>query len=159
MAGKPTATGAVASPQGTQNAGGMRISTWLQGVACGMLFILATPTAVLAMCLLMPALLSFVADREPGRPVTRAVLLFGSAGSCAPFVALWRTSHGMADMWLLVGDIRTLAIAWSAQALGWLIAEILPFLMGLIGEAQTRIEINRMQKRREALMQEWHSTD
>ncbi len=146
-------------PVAPRNPGAANISTWLQGVACGVLFIVATPTAVLGVLLLMPTLLSFVADREQGRAVTRAVVLFGFAGSCAPFVSLWHTAHGMEDVWLLITDIRTLAIAWSAQALGWLLAQILPFFIGLIGEAKIRMEIARLQKRRDALAEEWSSAD
>ena len=42
--------------------------TWLQGLLCGAMVTLATPTALLLGVILGPALLAVLLDHEPGRP-------------------------------------------------------------------------------------------
>jgi hypothetical protein len=61
---------------------------WLQGLLCGALATIATPTAVLLGVLLGPALLAMLLDREPGRPTGRSVALFAMAASVAPLKTL-----------------------------------------------------------------------
>jgi len=50
---------------------------WVQGLLCGALVTLATPTAVLAGVLLLPAVIVHLMDTTEGRPILRTVLLFG----------------------------------------------------------------------------------
>lgn len=160
MVMKSVATAKPAQSKHTsKRAGTAGLSPWLQGVACGVLLIVAAPTALLGAALLLPTLLAMLAENQPGRPVARAVLLFGLAGACAPFNLLWHGSHRLADAMLIAADIRVLAVAWSAQAAGWLLSQALPLLMAAFIEAKTRITIARLQKRREQLWEEWDAPD
>jgi hypothetical protein len=156
MARKAPTAAALAASRPAAHSG---MAPWLQGLACGVLLIVATPTALLCTALLLPTVMAMLSEHQPGRPVSRVVMLFGLAGSCTPFSALWRAGHTMPDALALVSDIRVLAIAWSAQGVGWLLSQLVPLLLGLLGEQKTRIEIARLQKRREALWEEWHSPE
>ncbi len=135
-----------------------QFSTLIKGATLAAVFILATPSAMMASILLLPSLLAWIGDRAPGHPTVRAVLLFGMAASCAPLDILWRNGHQMADALALLSDTRTLALAWAAQAGGWLLTQVMPVLIGAWGEAQHRIEVIRLNRRRETLQQEWNST-
>jgi hypothetical protein len=127
----------------------------LQGVVLGALAILATPTAALAVVLLLPTAMAMASDRLPGRPVGRAVLLFGLAGACFPMSLLWRSGHGFDGALALATDLRSLAICWSAQAGGWLVAQLLPIAIGLYLEAEARTEMALLDRRRAATSAEW----
>jgi hypothetical protein len=130
-------------------------SFWLLALCGAAGLILATPTMILAAILLMPTALAWISDREPGRPTARAVLLFGLAASCWPFALLWRAGHRSDLVLMVVSDIRVLAIAWTAQAAGWLLTQILPLLIGLYAEASTHLVVGRLRSRRDTLAEEW----
>ena len=72
---------------------------WLQGLLCGAMVTLATPTALLLGVLLGPALLAIVLDREPGRPRARSIALCSMAAAVDPLRTLWtdRPQHGHGD--------------------------------------------------------------
>jgi hypothetical protein len=128
---------------------------WASGLACGIVFLAATPTALLTGILLLPTVMGVLADRQPGRPCARVVLLFGLAGACQPLNVLWRSGQQIDAAWALALDIHTLAIAWAAQAGGWMLTQILPILIGLAMEAQIGLVAQRLVRRRDALRAEW----
>ena len=140
-------------PQAPPGGGATR---WLQGLVCGVALLVATPSALLAGVLLLPTVMAWMGDRQPGQPTARAVLLFGLAASCQPLDLLWRAGHRMEDAVVLITDVRTLAIAWSAQAGGWMLTQLLPLLIGFFVEAQANIVAQRLQKRLESLQEEWN---
>ena len=128
---------------------------WLQGLACGALITLATPTALLGGVLLLPTIVVYFIDRSDGRPTLRAVLLFGLAASVRPLLALWTGGHSMDLSFALLADVATPVMAWSAQGGGWLLAQLVPLLMRLTLEAQARLEISRLRAERAKLAEEW----
>jgi len=134
---------------------GRGASLWLLGLVCGVVLLAATPSALLAGVLLLPTLMVWMSDRQPGLPTARAVLLFGLAASCQPLDLLWRAGHRIEDAVVLVTDLRTLAIAWSAQAGGWMLTQLLPLLIGFYVETQASLTAQRLQKRLENLQEEW----
>jgi hypothetical protein len=89
---------------------------WLQGLLCGAMVTLATPTALLLGVLLCPAVLALVLDRQPGRPKARGVALFNMAAAVDPLRTLWMSGHSMSNASALLGDMRILGTAWSAAA-------------------------------------------
>ncbi len=124
---------------------------YLQGLACGAVAALATPSAVLGAALLLPALLAWFTERAPGRPLARCMALFGAAGALPSLAALWRGGGGLPASLDAALDLHDLALAWAAQAGGWLLAEALPLAgAGLIAavagsrERQLRAERARI---------------
>src|SRR4051794_33615031 len=99
---------------------------WLQGLLCGAMATLATPTALLLGVLLAPALLALVVDRQPGRPRARSIALCGMAASIDPLRALSTGDHSIFNATTLLGNSRVVGAAWIAAAAGWLLAEIAP---------------------------------
>lgn len=128
---------------------------WLPALACGLVILFARPTAMLLLIFLLPSAMALVSDRSPGRPVARAVLLFGLAAACHPLDILWRSGHRMEDAMALATDLPTIATAWAAQAGGWLLTQLLPIVMTAALEAQARAEAARLAKRRADLLEEW----
>ena len=61
-----------------------RSMIWLQGLLCGAMVTLATPTALLLGVLLGPALLAIALDHEPGRPRARSIALWSMAAAVIP---------------------------------------------------------------------------
>ncbi len=116
----------------------------------------AAPMVVLAGILLLPMLMSWATDASPGRPVTRAVLLFGLAASCPTLVSLWSEGDRMADAVALGTEIPTLAISWAAQAGGWLLTQLLPLLVSVAINRNTQAAIARLERRRADMLQEWN---
>ena len=125
-------------------------------IGAGLLFVaLATPSAVLLCCLLLPSFLVWLAENQAGKPVTRAVLLYGLAAACGSLDTLWRAGHQMQDALTLAMDPHNLALAWAAQAAGWLLTQCLPMLIGVAMEARATLAIATLKRRRARLHEEW----
>jgi len=98
-----TAAGSCASGAPVER---QRSLAWLQGLVVGALVALATSTALLLAVLLAPAMVAFIFDRAPGRPVARSVALCGMAACVGPELALWgpvMTSRPPPGCWLTFG--------------------------------------------------------
>lgn len=150
------ARGASVAKAGKRGASGPRL--WLAVLVTMIATVLAPANAALGIMLLLPTAMAWIADREPGRPTARVVLLFGLAAACVPFDTLWHTGGRLPTAVALATDVRILAIAWVAQAGGWLLTQLLPLLIGTWVEAQTQAQINRRAKRKAELLQEWSET-
>ena len=128
---------------------------WLFGMGCGALAALATPTALLAFLLLVPALAAWLLDPAGERGAARPMLLCGLAAALSPLLALWTGGGGVAAGWALASDLPTLGLAWAAQGAAWLVAELAPLLVGLVQAARTRARIARLRAERARLQAEW----
>jgi hypothetical protein len=84
---------------------------WLQGLLCGAMATLATPTALLMGVLLGPALLAILLDHEPGRPRARSIALCSMAASIDPLRTLWTVGHTIATAMALLSNIRVVGLA------------------------------------------------
>jgi hypothetical protein len=102
---------------------------WLQGMVCGAVLAFATPAALLGGTLMAPALIALLADRDPSRPVFRAVALFGGAVSLTPLWHLCLSGDSMTTALDILSDPAMVAFAWLASAFGWALCEVLPVLM------------------------------
>lgn len=128
---------------------------WLQGLLCGALVTLATPTALMTGALLAPAYLVYRLDHQPGRPVARVVLVCALAGSVYPLRALWGGGHGMKLAVAMLGDVWTWIPAWAAAAGGWLLAELAPLGIRLGLELAASARAARLRAQRSRLESEW----
>ncbi len=129
--------------------------TWLQGLLCGAMATLATPTALLLGVLLAPALLAIMLDREPGRPRARAVGLCSAAAAVEPLRMLWTTGHSMAATTALLGTPRIVGTAWAAAAAGWLLAEATPVAVRAVLDAISMTRAARLRAERAKLAEAW----
>jgi len=110
--------------------------------------------ALPALCLFLPALLWLCTEQEPGRPMTRTLLLFGLVGAWDSLDAFWHVGAPRPADWISMLDIRALTRAWVAQAMGWLLAEGLALLMAFqadreIGRARQSYQAEISQLRAE----------
>jgi hypothetical protein len=132
-----------------------RSLTWLQGLLCGALATVATPTALLLGVLLAPVLVAVALDQEPGRPRARSIALFGMAASVGPLRALWTSGHTLATATTLLGNLNVVGTAWSAAAAGWLLAELMPFAARAVLEALSLARKARLEAERARLVEAW----
>lgn len=128
---------------------------WLQGLLCGAVVTLATPTALLLGVLLAPALLAIFLDHEPGRARARSIALCSTAASVEPLRTLWTAGHSMAAATALLGNVQVVGTAWSAAAAGWLLAEVAPIVVRAILEALSLARGARLRAERAKLVESW----
>ena len=136
-------------------AGRSQSLVWLQGLLCGALATLATPTALLLAVLLAPALVALAIERVPGRPVARSVALCSLAGCGEPVRTVWAAGHTLATAGALLADLQTVGIAWTAGASGWLLAELSPIGVRAVLEALSRTRAAKLRAARARLVDEW----
>jgi len=114
----------------------------LPGVLLGGVIALAICGALPTLSLFLPTVLMLCLEQEPGRPMTRTLLLFGLAGSWDALVAFWRVGGQLPVDWMRLLDLYILARAWLAQCLGWLLAEGLTLLLVYLADRQA-VQIRR----------------
>ena len=128
---------------------------WLQGLLCGALATLATPTALLLGVLLAPAIAAILLDHQPGRPRVRSIALCGMAASVDPLGTLWTSGHSLATASALLSNPQVIGTAWSAGAVGWLLVEIAPLAVRAVLEALSTARASRLQTERAQLVEAW----
>jgi hypothetical protein len=128
---------------------------WVQGLLCGALVTLATPTALLLGVLLGPALLAIVFDRDPGRPRARSIALCGMAAAVGPLRILWTTDHSLAHATALLSNLHVVGTAWIAAAAGWLLAEIVPVTIRAALDGLSVARAARLRAERAKLVEAW----
>ena len=128
---------------------------WLQGLVCGAIATLATPTFILGGLLLAPAMASMVTDRSSTKSTARSVILFGLAGTVQPLADLWHTGHTIANSLDMASDVSTLATAWAAQAGAWLLCELGPLLIALVMDGMSGAKATRLRAARAAFEEQW----
>ncbi len=130
-------------------------AVWLQGLACGAVVTLATPSAVLIALLLAPSIGAHLLEREPGRPTARVALLCGAAMTVLPVVALWQAGVGVGGAVSAASDTAVLAGCWAAQGAGWLMAHLAPVLVRLALDAHALANTARLRAERAKYEAEW----
>ncbi|HUB47512.1 MAG TPA: hypothetical protein VMB73_21230 [Acetobacteraceae bacterium] len=128
---------------------------WLQGLGCGAMVALVPAMALLLGVLLLPGVLAVLYDQQPGRPVARTVLLCGTAAAIAPAIALWGAGITVDACLGLLGDLRVTGTAWSAAAVGWILAELAPVVVLVVLDAITATRAARLRAERDKLAAEW----
>jgi hypothetical protein len=136
------------SARGSRVQGGPKSLTWLQGLLCGALATLATPTALLVSVLLLPAIVAGVLDRQPGKPIARSVGLFGLCGAIGPVRSLWAAGHTIEAAAALAVDVDSLIWAWGGAVAGWLLAELAPVAVRAVLEVNARSRAARITAKR-----------
>ena len=145
----PSNTGAASQPRPQHSL------VWLQGLLCGALATLATPTALVLGVLLGPAMIALVLDHEPGKPTGRTVALFSMAASVGPLRTLWTTGHSIPVATDLIASMNVVGTAWTAAAAGWLLAQILPIAVRAVLEVLSITRSARLRAERAKLTADW----
>ncbi len=134
-----------------QGGGGSLV--WLQGLACGAMAALAPASAGQLAALLAPAIAALFLDRNSGKPIARAMLLFGLAASVEPVRLAWVAGRGGGFERLM--DPDALLPAWLAAAAGWLLAQAVPVVVGVVIDAGKRTRASALQEARATLVAAW----
>jgi len=135
--------------------GEYRSIVWLSGLACGVLAAVAPGIAMVAAGLLAPGAVALTLDKEPGRPVARAVLTFGLAACVQPVITLWNSGQSFDTALSIVMDPGVTGTAWSAAAAGWLMTQLSPLLVRATLEAAALARATRLRTIRGKLVEAW----
>ena len=143
------------APQSPTTAPRQHSLIWLQGLLCGAMATLATPTALLLGVLLGPALLAAHARSPAWTAAGAQHRPFQHGGSIDPLRTLWTTGHTIATATALLGNLRIVGMAWSAAAGGWLLAEITPIAVRAALEGLGMARAARLRAERAKLVETW----
>ncbi len=77
------------------------------------------------------------------------------AASVEPLRTLWTTGHNLATASALLGNLQVVGTAWSAAAVGWLLAELTPLAVRAALEALSATAASRLKAERARLIDAW----
>ena len=101
---------------------------WVQGLACGALLTFATPTALMLVALLAPAIACALGEKGGTSGATRGVALCCAAAALAPLWHLWMLDDRMDVALDALSDPLTLVLAWGAGACAWALCQVVPVI-------------------------------
>ena len=142
------------APKKAKEGGGKPV-VWLSGLACGVVVAIAPGLGLTAAGLLAPGLLALKLDREPGRPMARAVLTCGLAGCVQPVIAVWNAGPSVSTAASVITDPSVRTWPWAGAAAGWLLSQIMPVAVRMGLEAKAVAQIARLRAARARLTETW----
>jgi len=105
------------------------------GIGFGLGIALVPGLGLVVIVLLAPAAVGALLDRDPGRPLLRAMMLPACAAALLPVWQTWRLGAGFGAGMSILSDPATIGWPWVAAAGGWLAAQagesLAVLLMGL----------------------------
>jgi hypothetical protein len=127
----------------------------LLGLAVGGLIALSPDIALPMVVLVLPGLFALVVDRSPGCGVALAILLFQAAACVHPVMNAWYRCEGVDACMTYLTGWPTVFQVWLAAAAAWVLAQILPLGLKVLGDYRMRHHRTVLAARREALVAEW----
>lgn len=131
----------------------------LMGIAAGIGFglglALVPGLGVVTMVLLAPAVAGALLDRDPGRPLLRAMMLPALAAALIPLWETWRMGGGLGAGIAVLGDPAAIGWPWLAAACGWLAAQAGESLALLLMGLRARRRRGALQAQLADLNAEW----
>ena len=119
------------------------------------LAVFATPALLLFAVGMVPSLVAWVIDREPGYNATIAVTAMNFTG-VAPFVAEILTAGATTTRaMMMVTDVFVLAAMYGAAAVGWALVVTMPKVASIYISVRNESRVQAMQRERKRLVEEW----
>jgi hypothetical protein len=105
--------------------------------------------------LLLPGLIALVLDGSPGCGVARAMLLFQGAASVQPVMNAWYRCAGIDGCMGYLGEWQSVLPVWLAAAVAWVLTQVLPLGLKMLGDHRLRLRSASLIARRQSLVEEW----
>lgn len=125
------------------------------GIGFGLGLALVPGLGVVTVVLLAPAVAGALLDRDPGRPLLRAMMLPASAAALIPLWETWRMGGGLGAGLAVLSDPAALGWPWIAAACGWLAAQAGESMALLLMGLRTRRRRSALEARLAELNAEW----
>ncbi len=125
------------------------------GIGFGLGLALVPGLGVVTVVLLAPAVAGALLDRDPGRPLLRAMMLPASAAALIPLWETWRMGGGLDAGLAVLSDPAALGWPWIAAACGWLAAQAGESMALLLMGLRTRRRRSALEARLAELNAEW----
>jgi hypothetical protein len=119
------------------------------------LLLLALPTTMVLAIGMAPTLGAFIADRTPGRYLTKCVAGMNFAGVIPSLYHLWITGHDLKTANGIVTDLYTWLIMYCAGGMGWLLFLGLPGAVAVFRSLNASRRIYFLREKQKHLINEW----
>ena len=143
-----------AAPAKSANKGGAYLFVLVGLIVLG-LMIFAAPALLLFSVGVIPAMVAYVVDREPGRNATLAVAAANFAG-VAPFIFELLVKGATMDRALgMLTDVFVMAVMFGTAGIGWLLVLGMPRIATVYIEVTNEAKIRQMRREQKRLVEEW----
>lgn len=135
--------------------GGNLMLTMLWWLVAMMIAIMAHPTIVMFMVGGLPTIVARIIDRSESRMRFVCVGGLNMAGLSPYLVELWFSQHNLAMATKLILDPFTLVVVYGLSALGWVVYNMTPPLVGAVLEMASQRRLTALREKQRALVTEW----
>lgn len=129
------------------------------GIGFGLGLALVPGLGIVVMVLLAPAAAGALLDRDPGRPLLRAMMLPAAAAAMIPIWQAWRLGAGLDAGLSVLADPVAIGWPWAAAGLGWLAAQAGESLASLLMSLRARRRRGAIEARLADLNAEWGTSE
>lgn len=123
--------------------------------AGAMLAIFALPVFLIVFGGMLPTMVAYFLDEQPGRYLFRAVAAMNLAGVVPFLEVLWRRDDGLSAALEKVGDLNTWFVMYGAAGAAWLLVYLLPSFIIVVQDALLGARLARLEAARQTLVDEW----
>ncbi|WP_022729588.1 hypothetical protein [Fodinicurvata sediminis] len=142
-----------------QQAGKGKGISWMRlsaGVLLGIpAIVVLFPTFILICVTMLPSLVAFITDRQPGRHTALTVSLLNFCGALPSLVKLWAMGQSLSAAMVLMGDLMVWLTAYGAAATGWMILMLAVPVCQTYYVMITQSRLKQYRQRQEKLVHEW----
>ena len=112
---------------------------------------------VVAFALLLPAVVAFVIDNSPRKPLARCVSAVNLCGFLPAGIEIVINSPGssMESIAYILGDVYYWFYAYGAAAVGWLLFTGVPPLIGRAVAMKAQNRVSELRKKQQKLVEHW----
>jgi len=128
---------------------------WYGGLACGFLFAISLPTAVLLAVTLAPAVLVAAFDQEAGRFAARPTALFSSMVTIPMLPPLWASNHSVGAALRVITDIDMLLLVALSGFVGYALARVVPIAAAVTLEKKAQEQAGLIRERLAKIREDW----
>lgn len=124
----------------------------LVGIAVLIVFL---PTTALLIVGMIPTMVAFVVDRQPGRNKTFTIGVMNFAGCFSYVLDIWLHANSINYSLFLLTQPKTYVVMYAAAAIGYVIDWGITLIVSAILVQRSEMRLKKIEKEKEALAQRW----
>lgn len=149
---KKTPEAKAAAPK---KSGGSTYLVLLVGLTFVGLLVFATPALLLFTIGMVPSMVAFIIDREPGRNAALAVVVTNAAGVTPFIIDLVLNGPTMTRAMVMLSDVFVIAVIYGTAGIGWLLVLGMPKVAAVYLSVTNETKVQMMRREQRRLVEEW----
>ncbi|MBS27695.1 MAG: hypothetical protein CL566_02040 [Alphaproteobacteria bacterium] len=117
--------------------------------------VFAAPALLVFTIGMVPAMVAFIIDREPGRNAALAVTVTNAAGVTPFIIDLVLNRPTLNRAMVMLSDVFVIAVIYGTAGIGWLLVLSMPKVAAVYLSVTNETKVQMMRREQRRLVEEW----